>query len=349
MKDFQVGYTDGFKSALQQTQGSLIFSVYQAGKIILLSADEQGLVLRPISYPKPMGISMHGQSMAVATKSEIHIYHHSEELAHQVRFNGKSYERLYLPRMTYHTGMLDTHDVRFTADRIVAVNTRFSCISSFDREHNFKVHWKPHFITSLEPSDKCHLNGLAVEKGEPIYVTALGQGDSAQSWRQNIAHGGILMSVPENKILTEGLGMPHSPKINGSYIYLLESASGSLIRIDRSSYAVEKIVQLDGLTRGLSIVGNTAFIGISKIRKKSSTFAKLDPRVHAEHASITAVDLSSGMILGQLLFKSVIEEIYDIDFIDSNSVGIVGTYDERQYSMISSPDGVFWKKNEESE
>ncbi len=349
MKEFNVGYTDGFKSVLQRSGGSLVFSVYQAGKLILLSADEQRLTLRPITYPKPMGISVDGDSMAIATKSEVHVYHHSESLANKVEFKGQNYSKLYLPRLSYHTGLLDTHDVRFLDDEIVAVNTRFSCISSFDREYNFKPKWKPHFISELEPSDKCHLNGLATEDGKMRYVTALGQGDTAQSWRKNIASGGILMSVPENKILIDGIGMPHSPKIVGNYIYLLESASGTLLRIDRSTLSVERVLQLDGLTRGLSIVGNTAFIGISKIRKKSTTFSKLDDRVHADNASITAVDLNSGMILGQLFFKSIIEEIYDIDFIESKHVGIVGTYDERQYAMISTPEGVFWKKNKEKD
>lgn len=257
----------------------------------------------------------------------------------------KEYDHVFIPRVTYHTGPLDLHDVHFTENGLVAVNTRFSCIAKFDDKYNFTPIWQPHFISELTPEDRCHLNGMAVEEGTPTYVTALGSGNTKQAWRDNITSGGILMSIPDNEILIDGLAMPHSPRIVGEYIYLLESAKGELVRIHRESLHKETVVKLNGLVRGLSIVNNTAFIGISKVREKSSTFSKLGDNVKADHASIYAIDLFSGMVLGKLRFESIIQEIYDINcFENTRSVAIMGTYDKRQYHAITSPDNIFWKR-----
>jgi hypothetical protein len=45
-----------------------------------------------------------------------------------------------------------------------------------------------------------------------IYTAALGTADKAKGWRENKAFGGVLMDVPTNCILLEGLSMPHSPR-----------------------------------------------------------------------------------------------------------------------------------------
>ncbi|MFY0644909.1 MAG: TIGR03032 family protein [Bacteroidia bacterium] len=346
MKDLKIHYSPEFQNVLASTGSALVISVYQAGKLILLNATDEGSIkITPISYPKPMGIDIDGDRMSIATKTELHIYAQSDRLSERIELNGKKFEKVFFPRTTYHTGPLDMHDVRFIGDEVWGVNTRFSCICSFDHQYNFTPRWQPHFIKSITPEDKCHLNGMAVENGEPLYITALGSNDRTQGWRENITNGGILMSIPDNEILIDGLAMPHSPKIVGDYIYLLESARGALVRIDRRNYKVETVTRLQGLVRGLTIINNTAFIGISKVREKSTTFSRLDDSVKAEHCSITAVDLSSGMILGFLEFQNIIEEIYDIDCFQGNtSIGIVGTYDERQNNAITTPDEAYWKK-----
>jgi Domain of unknown function (DUF4915) len=53
------------------------------------------------------------------------------------------------------------------------VNAGFSCLCTLDRSASFAPPWRPPFVTALEPTDRCHLNGLAMEGGRPRYVTAL--------------------------------------------------------------------------------------------------------------------------------------------------------------------------------
>ncbi|NER00221.1 MAG: DUF4915 domain-containing protein [Cyanothece sp. SIO2G6] len=39
------------------------------------------------------------------------------------------------------------------------------------------------FVSALTPDDRCHLNGIAVFKGKPKYVSAFSRTDIAQGWR----------------------------------------------------------------------------------------------------------------------------------------------------------------------
>ena len=64
------------------------------------------------------------------------------------------------------------------AGELWVVNTRFSCLCTLDRSASFTPRWRPPFVSELEPSDRCHLNGLGMVEGKPKYVTALGETDT---------------------------------------------------------------------------------------------------------------------------------------------------------------------------
>ncbi len=57
-------------------------------------------------------------------------------------------------------------------------------------------------MSALEPTDRCHLNGLAMVDGRPRYITALGETDEPVGWRANKAKGGILMDVASGEVIT---------------------------------------------------------------------------------------------------------------------------------------------------
>jgi uncharacterized protein (TIGR03032 family) len=348
---YQLSYSDGLEKLLHHTNSTIAVSVYQAGKILLFYTNDAGQMrITPISYPKPMGVCYHDQKLAIATKQELHLYANSPQLSGYIDGDNRRFENLFFPRVTYHTGTLDLHDITYLDNKITAVNTLFSCICQFDQNYNFTPIWQPHFITELKPQDRCHLNGIAVEDESIKYITALGSGNTRQSWREDIIGGGILMDVEQNKIVLNGLSMPHSPRLYDNKLYLLESAKGELVEIDTNSFEKKTITKLNGLVRGLSIINDIAIIGISKVRQKSTTFSKLDESVRAEHASIEFIDIKSGMGLGQLVFKNSIEEIYDVQLLpDIRSVGIFGLYDERHRQGVTTPDDVFWRKQKQED
>jgi uncharacterized protein (TIGR03032 family) len=95
---------------------------------------------------------------------------------------------------------------------VIFVRTRFSCLASRRSTYNFLPVWRPPFITEYIPGDCCHLNGIALRDGVVQYVTALGETDCPEGWRQNKRDGGVLIDVRSGETITLGLSMPHSAR-----------------------------------------------------------------------------------------------------------------------------------------
>jgi hypothetical protein len=75
---------------------------------------------------------------------------------------------------------LDVHDVAVDSQqRLVFVNTLFSCLATVSEKHSFIPLWQPPFISRIAAEDRCHLNGLALQDKQPRYVTAVSQSDVA--------------------------------------------------------------------------------------------------------------------------------------------------------------------------
>lgn len=334
-----------FPAALARAEATLLVSAYHAGKLLLIDLDERARIrLTPVAYRKPMGIATAPGRLAVTTLDELHVYADCPALAGHAA-PGKRFTRLFFPRLTWHCGPLDLHDLCFVGEELWAVNTLFSCLCSFDAGASFTPRWTPPFVSELAPEDRCHLNGLALEDGAPRYVTALGEGDAPGAWRERVIDGGILMRLPDGEVLTSGLAMPHSPRLGGGALWLLQSAHGALSRIDPASGACEEVTRLDGMVRGLCIRNGVAFIGVSKAREQSPTFGKLPERARVEHAAIHAVDLRTGAVIGSIVFTSLVEEIYDIQALAGSApTGILGLYDPRHRQAVWTPTLAWWRQ-----
>src|SRR5690606_20326652 len=136
--------------------------------------------------------------------------------------------------------------------------------------HNFIPVWQPTFIDKLASEDRCHMNGLVIENDKPKYITALGKTNTPQGWRNDITGGGVLIDVEKNEIILEGLAMPHSPMLYKGNLYLLLSATGEFIKVDLTNKKYEVVKELNGFCRGMDIIDDYAFIGMSKLRQNSS-------------------------------------------------------------------------------
>ena len=133
-----------------------------------------------------------------------------------------------MPRACHVTGNVQVHEMAWGGDDLWFVNTRFSCLCTLDRMYSFVPRWRPPFISAYEPSDRCHLNGLAMVDGRPRYVTALGDTDTAAGWGANKSHGGVLIDVPSGEVVTGGLSMPHSPRWHAGLLWVCESGAGTI-------------------------------------------------------------------------------------------------------------------------
>ncbi|NUQ35369.1 MAG: DUF4915 domain-containing protein, partial [Planctomycetaceae bacterium] len=173
---------------LKERKGSVAISTYQAGKVALVGWNGQQISLIMREFDKPMGMARDGDRFALATRDEVILFANAKALANDYIPNERGrYDALYLPRITYTTGELQTHDLAYGCEGLWAVNTRFSCLCQMSESYTFLPRWHPKFVTELSPEDRCHLNGLAMKNGEPAYATALGETNDLTAWKEKKA------------------------------------------------------------------------------------------------------------------------------------------------------------------
>lgn len=344
---FACKHSPNLPELLMQLNCTIVVSTYQAGKVVLVSATNRDrLIQLPRTFKRAMGIATKGNKMAIATENEIITLANSKELAWTYPAKPNTYDALYLPRTTYYTGHLDMHDLHYGNDTLWGVNTSFSCLCKIDSDYSFRPVWKPHFIDKLASEDRCHLNGLAMEDGEPMYISALGTGNTHQSWRENITSGGILMHVPSNEIIATGLAMPHAPRLYDGKLYVLLSAKEQLICVDPNTGAYDVVAEVPGFVRGMAKHGDYLFIGTSKLRKDSSTFKHLKISEESDVAGVTVVHLPSGKVVANLNWLASVDEIYDVQILANTSrPNIINTYTDAHQKALVLPDTTYWSKS----
>ena len=342
---FSCTYSPQLPELLLGLNCTIALTTYQAGKLVFISPnpDKERLTTLPRSFEKPMGIAVKGNKMAIASKDEIIVLENSKDLATHYPGKPNIYDSLWVPRITFYTGQVDMHDIAFGDSGIYAVNTSFSCICTVDGDFNFKPIWQPPFIDALVSEDRCHLNGLVIVKSKPKYITALGDSNTHQGWRENIASGGILMDVETNEVILDGLAMPHSPRMHNNELYMLLSAKGELIKVNLEEKSYEVIKQYDGFCRGLDIYGDYAFVGFSKLRKNSSTFAKLPFSDKANFAGVKLIHLPTGAEVGSITYKTSVDEIYEVSILPNMiRPNILNTINPIHKQSLSIPESTFW-------
>jgi uncharacterized protein (TIGR03032 family) len=326
-------HTTSFARVLEHFGISLVVTTYQAGKLVLLRADGGVVNTHFRSFPKPMGLAVQGNRLAIGTALEIWEFHNVPEVAAKLQPAGK-HDACFLPRSGHTTGEVLIHEMAWGHPRLAApaersagasrlnevelwfVNTRFSCLCVIDRAHSFVPRWRPPFITALAPEDRCHLNGLGLVDGEVRYVTALGETNVAGGWRANKKNGGILMEVPSGAILLRGLSMPHSPRWHQGKLWLLESGTGTIGTVNLSADRYEPITELPGFTRGLDFCRNLALIGLSQVRE-SAVFSgiSLTERLKERTCGVWVVDLTTGQTVAFLKFEDAVQEIFTVQVL----------------------------------
>jgi uncharacterized protein (TIGR03032 family) len=183
-------------------------------------------------------------------------------------------------------------------------------------DYSFVPRWRPPFVTAFTADDRCHLNGLAMVDGRPRYATALGETDTAGGWRANKPQGGCLLDVPSGAVVARGLSMPHSPRLHDDRLWLLESGTGQLVLVDPATGRRERVAELPGFTRGLTLSGQYAFVGLSKIRKTSAMDGvPLAERREQLKCGVAVVDLRSGQVIALLEFQTAVEETFDVHLL----------------------------------
>jgi uncharacterized protein (TIGR03032 family) len=313
--EFHYTQSESFVALLHELRSSLLVSTYQANKLLAVRASGQGLSTLVRTFERPMGLAVDGSRLALGTRKEVWTFRNAPDIAPRVEPAG-THDACFLPRSSHVTGDIGIHEIAWSGDELWLVSTRFSCLATLSPDYSFVPRWWPPFISAIAAEDRCHLNGLAMVAEKPQFVSALGTTNTRDGWRTDKPHGGCILDVPSGEFVTRGLSMPHSPRWHGEQLWVLESGTGSLLRVDRDTGRRETVIELPGFTRGLALVGPIALIGLSKIRPTSAMDGvPIAERREALKCGVAALDLRSGRLVGMLEFQTAVEEIFDVQLL----------------------------------
>jgi len=308
----------GFVSWMIRNRVSLAFTSFQNGDLYFLGSQSDGrAVFSRAQIPYAMGLAASAQRIYLAANMQIWRLENilkADELAND------RHDRLFVPRNAHVIGPLDPHELSVEpSGRILFANTRYARVATPSLTHAFKSVWKPTFITKLAPEDRCHLNGIGLEEGRLRYFTTCSTTDMVDGWREHRAHGGVVIDVNDDRIVAEGLSMPHSPRVHRGSVWVLDSGRGHLCRIDAKSGVREAIGFYPGFLRGLAFTDNFAVATLSLPRTARFEGLELDGELARRKASprcgIIIVDIRNGDVVEWLRFTREVKELFDIALI----------------------------------
>src|SRR5262249_39483793 len=153
------------------------------------------------AFQAPMGMALSGDRLGVGTKIQVWEWVDAPAVTAKLD-RPERHDACFLPRSSHVTGHIPIHEMAWGAGgSLRVVNTRFSCLCTRDGSASFTPQWRPPLVSALEPTDRCHLNGLGMVDGRPRSVTALGQTDEPAGWRADKAKGGILIDVASGEVI----------------------------------------------------------------------------------------------------------------------------------------------------
>lgn len=308
-------YTQNLRDILYQCGISLAVSTYQAGKVVIVRTDGKEVNTHFRVFEQPMGIAADREKLALGTSYEIWEFRNVPAVTTKLDPPDR-HDACYLPRDRHITGNIDIHEMAYCHDELWFINTRFSCLCTYDRQNSFVPRWRPPFITAYDLGDRCHLNGLGIRDQQPRYVSALGESNQPRGWRENKAHGGILMDIQTNEILARNLSMPHSPRWYRDQLWVLESGQGSLATVDLTTGKLNTVVELPGFTRGLDFWGPLAFVGLSQVRE-TAIFSgiPITERLQERCCGLWVVNIETAQIIAFLRFEDAVQEIFAVSVL----------------------------------
>jgi uncharacterized protein (TIGR03032 family) len=125
-----------------------------------------------------------------------------------------------------------------------------------------------------------------------------------------------VVDVASGEIVCDGLSMSHSPRLHGGRLWLFNSGTGEFGVIDTDAGKFVPLAFCPGYLRGLTFVGDSAVVRLSKASEGSFGGLELDERLAEKDAEarcgLIMIDLKSGDIVHWLRFATMIKELYDV-------------------------------------
>lgn len=306
-------YTGSLSRILEHLGGSLLVSAPAADRLICIRRDGPRVNTHFRNLAGPTGIAHVGGRICVGGRSSLTTYFDTTRAA--ITHTDGDHDGYFVPKERWFTGDVGIRDVVYAGDETWFAASRFSCLATRDDDYSFRPRWRPPFVSAVAGDDRCHLSGIATVGDRVAFVTALGESDSADGWRDGRSSSGCVIDVASGEVIARGLSLPHSPRWHDERLWLLESGEGALCEIDAATGAKRTVIELPGFTRGLALVGRLALVGLSKLREGEGERLAVAERFDERFCGVWIVDVDRGVQVGFLRFEDEISEIHDVAFL----------------------------------
>ncbi|WP_395021998.1 DUF4915 domain-containing protein [Dongia sp.] len=277
----------------------LALSTGESGKLLTLGAGPAGLTVFDVSCEIPGALLLTEKGLHVAAHRRL--WRFDDALGDGERYRGT--DRLCLPSQCRPTGAIGIQDLAvLESGKLLAAASAFNSVVRINSRGDLKPVWRPAFIDKVVREDRCHLTGFCLRDDAVAYVTVTAASNVKDGWQQ-AQNGGQVIDAVTQRAVAEGLDRPTAPRLTRNRLWVLESGSGWLGRVDLEKRAFERFVQLPGTPRGLRFVGNHALVMTS-----------------GEGAGIHWVNLKTGKTDHRLSLRGSIADAIDVAFIPGETV-----------------------------
>ncbi len=215
----------------------------------------------------------------------------------------------------------DLHDVQIIGDETLVVAS-----------HENAVFIVPPFGVPLkrwqlpgEP-DSWHLNCLTGHEDE-VFASAFCDGRNYRGWLSCHDGAGLVLSLTTGRVVANGLDMPHSPLFVDGSLLVCNSGSGELFEIDPTEPTRRmRTIVLGGFTRGLAVLGDKIFVGVSARRSASASGDR--------KSYVIILDRCSWQITDRIEVQ--VPEIYDVRVVSRLTVALLDDGTDQARNLVIS-------------
>ena len=196
----------------------------------------------------------------------------------------------------------DIHDVMEWQDHYYVVGTTKNQILKLDKQGHVVDTWN-----FPGEEDSMHLNCLGEWSGRIVF-SAFGDFDTHRGYKGLTDGTGFIQDLATGQKIIKGLSQPHSLVAHGETLLVANSQCEELREYLPSGECKRKKI-LDGYTRGICIVGNVIYVGLSRSRNLAAG--------SLQSAHVLALDIDTWQELGRIALDA--SEVYSIVHIADTS------------------------------
>ncbi|MDQ6918148.1 MAG: TIGR03032 family protein [Candidatus Dormibacteraeota bacterium] len=219
-------------------------------------------------------------------------------------------------KASFHPGGLYLHDLAIVGGRLYGSAVGRNAVVEFAPGAESRPVWWPRSLDELG-EDRFKANYLQLNSiaGDRDIDSAYFSASAAAPGRRRPGHldfkvdrQGVVFSAATREPVATGLTRPHSARLHRARVWVDNSGYGEVGYLAEGGF--EAVARLPGWTRGLSFVGDIAFVGTSRVIPKFRAYA---PGVREESCAIHALDLATGSLRASLSWPHG-NQIFAIDW-----------------------------------